>query len=120
MMDDLIVVSYNVDGLKDPNKRRQIFDFLNKKPYDIILLQETHVQTSDIKQWQTEWKGFSTWNPGRTGKTCGSGVLINKQKQITVLDYKKDEQGRVITIKAEYQKQCFQVSNLYAPDRPHL
>ena len=94
--------------------------FLNKKPFDIILLEETHVQTSDIKQWQTEWKGFSTWNPGRTGKTCGSGVLINKQKQITVLDYKKDEQGRVITIKAEYQKQRFQVSNLYAPDRPHL
>ena len=120
MMDDLCIASYNVDGLKDPKKRRQIFDFISKKPYDIILLQETHVQQCDIMQWQAEWHSYSLWNPGLTGKTCGSGILINKHKQITVIDYKKDDQGRIISIKAEFQQQRFQILNLYAPVRPHL
>ena len=119
-MADLIVASYNVDGLKDPNKRKQIFDFLSQKPYDIILVQEVHVQETDIKQWKLEWKGFSIWNPGLTSKTCGSGILINQNKQVTVIDYKKDEQGRVINIKIDFQQQHFQIANLYAPDRPHL
>ena len=37
-----------------------------------------------------------------------------------MLDYKKDNQGRIITIKIEYQKQKLQIASLYAPDRPHL
>ena len=40
---DLEVVSYNLRGLSDFSKRKDVFDFLRNTSADIICLQELHV-----------------------------------------------------------------------------
>ena len=40
-MENLQMVSLNIRGLQNKNKRNRIFQYLKKKKFDIILLQET-------------------------------------------------------------------------------
>ena len=42
MAEKLNIVTYNVRGLNNSTKRREIFYYLHKKDYDVMLLQETH------------------------------------------------------------------------------
>ena len=47
---DLEVVSYNVRGLSDFSKRKDVFDFLRNTSADIICLQELHVAAGKEKR----------------------------------------------------------------------
>ena len=40
---DLEVVSFNVRGLSDFSKRKDVFDFLRNTSADVVCLQELHV-----------------------------------------------------------------------------
>ena len=119
-MGDISIATLNVDGLRADQKRDKIFQYFENSPYDIVLLQETHVQMEDIPKWKKQWKYYSIWNPGESNKTCGIGILINGHKQITVTDYSKDMNGRVINIKLQYKSQNIQIVSVYAPDKPYL
>ena len=51
------IVTLNLDGMHDNGKRARIFEYLRSLKYDFYLLQETHVQTEDFKEWSAEWGG---------------------------------------------------------------
>ena len=119
-MEGVSIATLNVDGLRTNEKRNRIFQYFQNSQYDIILLQETHVQIEDIKKWKQEWSYFSIWNPGDSNLTCGVGILINGKKNITVIDYKKDLSGRILNIKIQYKNQKIQVIAVYAPATPYL
>ena len=79
-MEGVSVATFNVDGLQTNEKRNKIFQYFENSQYDIILLQETHVQTENITKWKQEWKHFSIWNPGESSNTCGT--LGNHQTHV--------------------------------------
>ena len=57
MASKLRVVSLNVRGLGDRQKRRSVFQYVRGKA-DIVLLQETHLDSDEKRElWQTEWGG---------------------------------------------------------------
>ena len=60
----LSILSLNINGLNDNKKRNDLFEQLNNKNIDIILLQETHSTKQIIENWQKEWSGKSFWNSG--------------------------------------------------------
>ena len=80
-MEGVSVATFNVDGLRTNEKRNKISQYLTNSQYDIILLQETHVQIEDILKWKQEWGNYSIWNPGNSNQTCGVGILINNKNQ---------------------------------------
>ena len=41
-MSDLSIITFNVRGLGDSTKRREVFDHLRDENADVIYLQETH------------------------------------------------------------------------------
>ena len=49
------IASLNVDGIRDDDKRAQIFEYLRSLKDDFFLIQETHVQTEDVEAWYAEW-----------------------------------------------------------------
>ena len=81
-MEGVSIATLNVDGLRTNEKRHRILKYLTNSPYDITLLQETHVQLEDIQKWKQEWENYSIWNPGNSNQTCGIGILINTRKQL--------------------------------------
>ena len=48
-MEGISLATLNVDGLRTNEKRNKIFNYFENSQYDIIILQETHIQTEDIK-----------------------------------------------------------------------
>ena len=107
------IASLNVDGLHDPPKRQALFDLFLNSNYDVICLQETHVQARDIQPWSKEWPYYSEWNPGPSEFSCGVGILVNGRKNITPIDVTKQGGGRVLTLKFQYNNIQFQVVNIY-------
>lgn len=77
----LRLLSLNVNGLANLDKRRNLFAALIKGPWDVVCLQETHQRASDDgNQWaQTgaapgqPWPGWSFWRRGPTAAATGPG-----------------------------------------------
>ena len=70
------IISLNVHGLRDTNKRRAIFEMYRKK-CDILCLQETHSEVSDEPYWTAEWGGKIIFSHGNTNAT-GTAILVRK------------------------------------------
>ena len=70
------IISLNVRGLRQKQKRLSVFDWLKKFHYgdsSFIFMQETH-STSDVELlWKKEWGGEIYFNHGSSNS---SGVLI--------------------------------------------
>jgi exonuclease III len=47
--------TFNVRGLGNYMKRKQLFNWLNLQKYDICLLQETHLNTKQYLKWTADW-----------------------------------------------------------------
>ena len=75
----LCIISLNINGLFDENKRQNLFQILENKKADIILLQETHSKIEEEKKWQKKWKGKSFWHSGNTeSKASGVAILLKE------------------------------------------
>ena len=60
MMRILSCLTYNVNGINDSGKRREVFYYLHKKDYDIVFMQETHSEKKKEKIWTAEF-GNKIW-----------------------------------------------------------
>ena len=59
-MANLNIISFNVKGINDVEKRLSIFSWCKEKMADICLLQETHSSIKDKKNWCKDWGGIFT------------------------------------------------------------
>ena len=54
----LLVLSVNVNGLRNIKKRQNIFNWCTRLNVDITLVQETHCEREETKkEWIKDWKG---------------------------------------------------------------
>ena len=110
------IASVNVNGLNNKSKRQNIFRWLDKKRFDIVLIQETHCSNTETENvWKKEWCGDSTWNHG-TNLSKGVSVLFNKFHDFTINSITNFENGRITSIKLSYNSLNIQIVNLYAPN----
>ena len=73
-MEEVNIISFNVNGLGKKLKRNTIFDSIKKRKQTVFLLQETFSKSEIEEEWQQEL------NTGRTifchGSNRSRGVLI--------------------------------------------
>lgn len=115
------MVSFNVNGLNDPTKRRIIFTHLRKTKGDIFLLQESHATEDSVRQWRQEWGRPMVTN---NGVQNSRGVMILGRRD---LDWKisqtlKDEDGRILALDVDINGLQYSIASIYAPtqDQPSL
>jgi len=51
----IVIVTLNVNGMSDNNKRNAIYHWCRKKKIDIVCLQETHSTDKVELKWKREW-----------------------------------------------------------------
>ena len=51
----LTIASFNVRGLRDNAKRREVFNWLRSKNFAIYMLQEVHCTENTNHVWSVEW-----------------------------------------------------------------
>ena len=77
------IVTQNVRGLRNYEKRKSVIYFLKQKA-DVICLQETHSEKDDEQRWEIEFGGDIYWSHGTTASK-GVAILIKRGTDIEVL-----------------------------------
>ena len=114
----VIFGSLNVNGLRNPRNRQNIYHWLEKQHYDVICLQETHCGDSDSENdWKQEWDGKSVWNT-RTNTSKGVAILFRNGLNIEVESENLSDDGWIILLKLKIDDFLFQLINVYSPNNP--
>lgn len=117
----ITITSWNVKGLRSPNKRSKILRHLKKLDTDVALLQETHLAEKDLNRLKKTWVGEVIGSTG-TGKTAGVIILLNKRIPYNVTKIEREDDGRrisiVLTQRNDPRNRTMQITNLYAPNNP--
>ena len=71
-------LTINIDGINNDNKRKDFFQILHNKTFDIIFIQETHTKPEVINKIRKEWNGKSIWHSGSNPKNSGAAILFFK------------------------------------------
>lgn len=113
----MLILSWNVAGLRAMLKKEHFNNFLENLDYDIICLQETKAEEHQVKlpdYIENNYK-FRFWNSskGTTQRKGFSGTTIwSKIKPIKMFNPEFDEEGRICVI--EFEK--LRVINVYVPN----
>lgn len=110
------LLTLNINGLQNDNKRIDIFQQLQNKKIDIVFLQETHTTPETSKKWGKDWKGKFFWYSGPKPKV--SGVLFKENFNFEIINFETDFDGRIIKCILKIEKQLFQLINIYVPTNP--
>ena len=109
------VVSFNVRGIRNRQKRRTIFRHLHVKyPNHIICIQETHSSIDIEQQWKNEWGSSLFFSHGSTFQ-AGVAILLPKNFAWSIQGNMSDKEGRVIGIQFSMEKEMFSIIGIYGP-----
>ena len=120
-MQNLSILSFNVRGLRDPQKRKEMFMWLRKKEHSIFLLQQVH-GTEDIeKLWYAEW-GYTVIFSHGTNDARGVSILFKNNFDHKIHGIIKDESGRYIILDITIQEKRITLANIYGSntDSPEI
>ncbi len=118
MMGSFNVLTLNVRGMRDPVKRRVVYDFVASLHVEICCLQEVHLRDEgDVGKFSGEWtKGDSVWSVGGVHST-GVGIVFGV-KEIRVEEVFVIVQGRVLGTDITWGTVKLRVIVVYGPQTP--
>ena len=99
-------------------KREFIFDYVRNRSVDICCVQETFLSGPQVFQsLASQWRGPCYWSPA-PGRQAGVIVLLSERFDGHVVSWKRDSNGRVISLLVKYNGVNYNVVNVYAPTVP--
>lgn len=102
----LKIISLNVRGLHNQNKRGAIFSYLKTQKSTVFCLQETYSLSNDEKVWSSEWGGQTIYSHG-TAHSKGVCILLNPNSTFHFRSIQTDPQGRFIIAKIKVEEELF-------------
>ena len=116
-----IIESLNVRGIKIPEKRNALFNWLKKRKSLFILLVDTHCNHPSLRgKWRDEWskdESDSLWSLG-TNRQKGVAILVNPRLKREGISYSNeliDSNGRYIKIIVNIDGTLYRLVCIYAP-----
>ena len=110
------VISLNVRGLRDENKRRDIFQHYRAR-CDVLCLQETHSDVESSAVWANEWGSRQIVLSHGTSQSRGVGIFINPKTKCVVKQKHMDEEGRFAYVVLEVAETKICVASIYGPNK---
>ena len=91
---EFIVVSYNVNGIGDDQKRRKMFNCLKKKTSNkaVIFMQEIHSTEATEKCLEYQWEGKMLFSHG-TSSSAGVCICFSHNQEHKVIKVVSDPEG---------------------------
>ena len=113
-VDDLKISTLNVNGLREANKRRDVFCFLREQKHDIYFLQETHIEESLENYVRASW-GYDLWIAGNSTNQNGVAILFNSTFEHKIHKVIKDPHGNYIIMDLDMLDKRITLVNVYGP-----
>ena len=112
---NLGILSLNVRGLGDKEKRREVFHLFNNKPHQIFMLQETHSTNEVVKIWKSEWGHNIVYSHGDS-RSRGVAILIKNDLSHEIHSIKSDNKGRYIILDISIKQVRLTLATIYGPN----
>ena len=109
------VITVNVRGLANEEKRRSIFNY-HRQNADILILQETHSSKECETVWQNEWGSKILFSHGTTAAR-GVAVCISKAFTSLISRTYTENDGRLVIFDIEENNEFVSIVAIYAPNR---
>ena len=109
------VITLNVRGLLNANKRRKVFAWIKKQKCDITLLQETHCVKSKQDKFSRDWEGKSSYAVTPSPYSRGVGILFNPKLNV-IVQSSHSLDGRSLLMNVEIDNKPLTIANFYAPN----
>ena len=112
------LISLNVRGLRDPLKRRAIFNYYRQRG-DFLCLQETHSDENCERIWTSKWGGEALYSHG-TSNSKGVCILYKKNISYKVSNSILDKEGRYVICElksTEDPANRVTICNIYSPNK---
>ena len=117
MTSSIKCITYNVKGIGDAKKRKEIFHYLHCNKWDIIFLQEVHSQSKNTNFWNTQW-GSKIYYAHGESNVRGVATLFNRKLEVKVHNVISSDSGsRYVIIFCTIRKAKWLLVNIYAPNK---
>lgn len=113
--DDMKIISWNVKGLNQANKRKRVLSHLQHLGVGIAFLQETHLRNRDQSKIHKDWVG-QIFHSQFNCKGRGVAILIHKKIPLIVSDTILDPNGRYVIVVGELFHLRLVLVNVYGPN----
>lgn len=111
----LKIQSVNCQGLGDKSKRKDVFNYLHNKKYNIFFLQDTHFVQEDEKMIQTQW-GFEAYFSSYRSNARGVAILFKNNFEFKVNDAFSDIYGNSLMLDVNIENKQYLLVNIYGPN----
>ena len=115
-MSNITILSLNVRGLDNNEKRREIFQWLRKKKFSIYMLQEVRCTESSFETRAAQC-GYKAFYSGFASYKAGVAILFNNNFTFKVLRQICDKEGRYIIMDLDVGELILTICNIYAPNK---
>lgn len=112
---NLKIISFNINGVLNPTKRSKILSKMKKENAQIVLLQETHLNSTEHEKLKR--MGFSKvyYSSYKSGHRRGVAILLSHRVPFEHLSEIKDKEGRYLLISGKIEGVQITLLNVYAP-----
>uniref|UniRef100_H3A6J7 exodeoxyribonuclease III n=1 Tax=Latimeria chalumnae TaxID=7897 RepID=H3A6J7_LATCH len=115
MMSSVIYVSWNVNGINHPIKRKRILSFLKSHQVHVALLQEIHLTQVEHDKLRRGWVEKCFYSSFSL-KARGVAILVNKNSPFHCLSQVTDPEGRFIIVHGRWGSKPVTFASMYAPN----
>ena len=106
MADKISIFSQNCQGLANPQKRRAVFRLVRLKKYNIICLQDVHIQRLQESYIKAEW-GYNIYFSCFNNNSRGVMILLNNNFEHKVERVNSDVNGNYIILDINIERQKY-------------
>ena len=112
----MTIGTLNVRGLNNTKKRLKLFNWVNDKNIDIMLLQETFWTKDSVNICKNEWNGHCYIAPTDSTHSRGVAIMISKKFNCNILSSHISVDGRKVLVNIEHNSKKLSLISLYAPN----
>ena len=110
------ILSMNVQGLGDKNKRKDTLNFLKSKNKSIYFLQDTHFTNKEMKYIRSQW-GYECFFSNFSSQARGVAIFLNNNFEYKIHRQKADNNGNKLILDMSIWDKKITLINIYGPNR---
>lgn len=115
-MGSLKIITYNVNGLHNPVKKKKILQQLKQLKCQVAFLQETHLSEMEHEKLKKTWADKAYYSSHVSGRRRGVAILIHRTVNFITTSTHRDTEGRYILANGVIDGVDASLLNVYAPN----
>jgi exonuclease III len=104
-----------VQGLKGQQKKKKVIEWAKRKNFDLMTIQEAHIEEENLNDWKDVWKGRIIYSCG-TNNSRGVVILVRENLEHEIIEEVSDEYGRWIIVTITLKGVTLTIANFYGPN----